>query len=112
MTQNLEWNVFLYDPNLRKIVIYNIFNSISFSKDVENIFKNKDFLDFGTFSNKLNSAAQYTFWGRYEYEISMGGLSVKDFQFKKDAYDQLLLNWESFATYVYTKYHSWYFEKK
>ncbi len=110
--ENLEWNVFRYNINSRSIVIYNIFDNISFFEDVENIFKNKEFLDFGTFSNKLNSAAQYTFWCRCEYEISMSGLSENDKQFKKDVYDQLLLNWDSFATYVYNKYHSWYFEEK
>ena len=109
--QNLEWNVFRYDINSGNIVVYNIFDNISFFEDVEDIFENKDFLDFGTFSNKLNSAAQYTFWSRFQYEISIGGLSENDKQFKKDVYDQLLLNWESFATHVYSKYHSWYFEK-
>ncbi len=118
------WNVYDHDINRREIKTYNVFRHHSFREDVEKLLKEN--LTYDEFSEKLNRTAQYYFWSKSEYEIVIASwvphidndeldrlnkereerrsraYSVNlDVGEKVDFYDQLRLNWEQFAKYVY-----------
>jgi len=118
------WNVYDHDINGREIKIYNVFKHHSFREDVEKLLKEN--LTYDEFSEKLNRIARYHFWSRAECEIvitswvphidneELDRLNKEreerrtyryyvnlDVGEKVDFYDQLHLNWERFAKYVY-----------
>lgn len=101
--KKLEWNVFYYDINRKKIDTYNIFDHGSFvkwaQKDLKDI-ENKD-----DFAKALKSNLMYYFWGKAEWEVLItpwvGGDREKDV-IKVDVYSQVMLNWEIFLNYVWS----------
>ena len=122
--KNLSWNVYAHDVNRGEISIYDVFKCYSFREDVEKLLKED--LSYDKFSEKLKRITQYYFWRRAECEITITSLipcidndeldkinaereerrtyrySVNlDVGEKVDYYDQLHLNWEQFAKYVY-----------
>lgn len=105
----LEWNVMLYSDidGCGKMVAFNIFNSHRFHMDIEELFQQKEMLDETTFSRRVESAAMYTFWSRYEYEIAVGPLFKIDEKIcaKVDVYEQLKLNWPHLIRYLYNVYY-------
>ena len=122
----LEWNVFRYDCNTKKIVTYNVFNHSSFLANVQKLRKDKD-----TFSEQLRREVQYYFWSKSEHEIVIASWPVyiskdeyeritkeltaienRDRGFrvvnvsptvgsKIDIYEQLMLNWDNFVEYTW-----------
>lgn len=122
----LEWNVFRYDCNTKKIVTYNVFNHSSFLANVKKLRKDKD-----TFSEQLRREVQYYFWSKSEHEIVIASWPVyiskdeyeritkeltaienRDRGFrvvnvsptvgsKIDIYEQLMLNWDNFVEYTW-----------
>lgn len=127
MTNKLEWYVFSYDINSRRITKFNVFNSNRFYDGLLKIKKEmkKSPLSFEEFSKLLEGSAMYSFWAKSEYEIILSNLFCsisKDeikrikqvdenrhiesvnllYQKKVDIYEQLKLNWDKFAEYVYS----------
>ena len=132
-TKHLEWNVFRYDFNARKIETYNVFNHGSFYNDVMKIPR-KNKLEF---AEKLRREAQYYFWSKCEMEIVMTSwppyIDESEYQrltkernehiekrgdaprvlnvcttvgSKIDIYEQLMLNWDMFVEYTWNTLNS------
>ena len=114
----MNWNVFIYDFNKKKIKVKNLFNiSITFNEDFkalkDQILKG-DITTKEEFADKLKSILMYTFWCRREYEIAISDLywayrdatdemKVKEYEHyyktaeKIDIYSQVEMNWDKFV---------------
>ena len=132
-TKHLEWNVFRYDFNARKIETYNVFNHGSFYNDVMKIPR-KNKLEF---AEKLRREAQYYFWSKCEMEIVVTSwppyIDEEEYNrltkernehiakrgdtprvlnvcttvgSKIDIYEQLMLNWDMFVEYTWNTLNS------
>ena len=69
--QNLCWNVFVKDFNLKEIVVRNIFEyNIGFINELINIYKEhkKEPLTPTVFGEKVRNALMHEYWSRCEYE--------------------------------------------
>ena len=101
--KKLEWNVFYYDINRKKIDTYNIFDHYSFVKWLQKDLKDTNNIE--DFAIALKSNLMYYFWGKAEWEVLItpwvGGDREKDV-IKVDVYSQVMLNWEIFLNYVWS----------
>lgn len=99
----MEWNVYYYDTNHKKIQTYNIFTHESFKKEVLELFKRKEF-DKDDFQKELDRILMYYFWTKAEWEILLKPwVRAEDKEIKIDVYSQVKLNWEQFVEYVWTQ---------
>lgn len=130
MGGSMIWNVFIQRVNTRKIEPYNIFEHISFKKDVEVALATAK--DKAEFAEKLKRELRYYFWSKCEWEVIITDwpthVSVEEVArldkeildyvdkwgkkpyslsvnlpvaSKVDVYDQVMLNWEVFVDYVW-----------
>ena len=125
----LIWNVIEHDINGRKIDVYNVFEHGSFAESLLQI--KKKYKTFEEFAEQVRRELQYYFWSKSEWEVivttwppyidgkELDRLNkereehIKEFgQFrfehvnvetgvKIDVYDQIMLNWEQFITYLW-----------
>lgn len=98
----MEWNVYSYNINQKKIESFNIFEHGRFVEDVKmtvSKLKNKE-----VFANQLKTELAYYFWGKAEWEIIIspwcGGNKERD-AIKIDVFDQVMMNWDKFVDYVW-----------
>lgn len=122
----LEYYVYTYDTNKGDFEKFNIFNSSKFYRgltDIKAKMKKED-ITFEMFNEELLHSVRYSFWGKCEYEILLVDLfcvidrneierikqtkdnmvrtSINPASSKKiDVAEQLLLNWDIFAKYVW-----------
>ena len=93
------WYVYIIrDRCLQK---FNVFQSYSFLEGLKSSFK-KYKNDIEKLKQEIERCAKYSFWSKYEYEISISPLyydNEKDSS-KVDVYSQLSLNWNVFVEYV------------
>lgn len=104
----LKWYVFTENWNGKKIEKYNIFDHGSFLEDCkkqakkchvrEDIPEEKE-----AFLKQLKRDLMYYFWSKCEWEIILSPWIARDGvkEVKIDVYDQVMLNWEVFAEYVW-----------
>ena len=99
------WNVYIYNINLQKIEVYNIFNHGSFNRVYyETLIK---ITSKEEFAKKLKSELMYWFWGKCEWEIEIvDWLGTQKSGLKTDAYKQIMLNFDAFVDYL------WKFQNK
>nr|DAT76285.1 MAG TPA: hypothetical protein [Caudoviricetes sp.] len=99
----MVWYVYIYNINKKSIEKFNIFTSSRFNDCLKEIKKKlkKNNETFECFSQELKNIAMYSFWGKSEYEISIGDIFNNGTHFKISVYDQLCLNLEIFAKYVF-----------
>lgn len=120
----LEWNVYVKEQEA--ICVRNVFDlSSRFNDSLDKLRKEyfKSHLgDFEWFSKELKSIAMYSYWGKCEYEIGLtswpsyvtreavknvedtlsGNIALFPKIYEKiDVYNQLKLNWNQFAKYVF-----------
>lgn len=98
----LTWNVYYENFNTRRIETHNVFNHYRFWEDcIKNVKKNKDNKE--AFEKQLKQDLQYYYWSKSEWEIILSAWpSRKDFDEEKiDVFDQIYLNWDKFADYVW-----------
>lgn len=99
----MKWNAYYYNTNKREIEIFNIFNHIIFSKNVEKHLKECN--DKEEFGKALNMELMYYFWSKAEWEIIItpwvGGDREKEAK-KIDVYKQVIANWDIFLDYVWS----------
>lgn len=106
MKDSLVWNVWEYpmswagsEPLVPKAV--NIFDHYRFSLDLYNLKKKK--LERKEFEKELLSIIRYSFWAKCEYELQLFPWpdSERDNGHKIDVYNQIEINWDRFADYVW-----------
>lgn len=98
----MEWNVFRYNINSRKIETFNIFDHWKFEEDIQKHLKECKTKE--EFEPYLDSHLMYYFWCKSEYELLFspwcGGDREKD-TIKVDIYSQVMNNFEIFLDYVW-----------
>lgn len=98
----VTWNVYVEDVNRSEIKVYNIFEHSRFLKDcaaiVSEVGENRE-----EFNKRLRSELMYYFWAKCEWEIILDGwpTSKKFKPLKVSVYDQVYLNWDVFADFVW-----------
>lgn len=124
------WNVYREHGNTRRIEIYNIFDHVSFRKDVEEAYATcKTKIEFG---EQLRKSLMYYFWSKCEWEVIITDWPThinlrevdrlqdeKNDYYEKwghlphslgvnlpiaekiDVYDQVRLNWGAFVDYTW-----------
>lgn len=131
-TKNLEWNVFRYNINARKIEKYNVFSHGGFLKELAKFPKDRTI-----FEDRLRREAQYYFWSKCEMEVVITSwppyIDTEEYQRltkennehiakrgepprvlnvcptvgeKIDIYEQLILNWDMFVEYTWNTLNS------
>lgn len=113
---NLTWNVYICING--EIKIYNIFYHSNFMKDLIKIKTN----NMNEFEEEVKRLLQYYFYCKAEWEITITSFPVYttdkeidstavrnlislDVEQRVDVYDQVLLNWNSFLTYLWRALH-------
>ena len=99
----MKWYVLRHDFNSDKIEPFNIFNSVSFKKEVDKLID--EFITFDDFKEKLDKALKYSFMSKAEYEIMCSGLFDRNKAYKIDIYDQVKDNLEILAEYIITEHN-------
>lgn len=98
--KKLEWNVFYYDFNRRKIDTYNIFDHggfVKYVKEAINKYKDKE-----SFAEQLKTELLYYFWSKAEYEVLLSPwIGDEKAAVKIDVYKQVMLNFDVFLDYVW-----------
>lgn len=95
----MEWNVYHYDTNTRKIEPYNVLYRMEpFIKDLKKKYKDKE-----DFAEQLRKELMYHYWSRCEWEIVVSawcGGDGKEAR-KIDVYSQIMMNWQPFVDYCW-----------
>ena len=98
---NIEWYVYYYDVNRKKINTYNIFEHSSFKKEFSVLLQCD--LTKEVFADQLRHILMYYFWSKCEWETVLkpwvGDMNIGK---KIDVYDQIMLNWDKFVDYCWT----------
>lgn len=82
---NLEWFVYFYDSNSKKIIKHNIFDHWKFKEDVKKNLKKRKTKE--EFAEKLKSNLMYYFWSKCEYEVVISSFPV---HIKKEEFNRLI----------------------
>ena len=108
---NFEFYVLNYDPNAKKVILFNIFRNINVygwalrltKKRARNRIKDEEY------RKELLDIIQWQEWSRREYEISVGDAFEKDCTKleKWDCYDQAEPNIEFIADMCLKRYREW-----
>ena len=98
----LSWNVYVNDINHRHITPYNIFTHQGFLDGCRKAIK-KFNDDKDGFSKQLDRMLRYYYWGKCEWEITLGEWppSVCCLPHKIDVYNQIMLNKDIFIDYLW-----------
>ena len=98
---NIEWYVYYYDVNRKKIDTYNIFEHGSFKKEFNVLLKCD--LTKEVFADQLRHILMYYFWSKCEWETVLkpwvGDMNIGR---KIDVYNQVMLNWDKFVDYCWS----------
>lgn len=97
----MEWNVFYYNMNARKIETFNIFNHGSFNKYVKEAIKTYKTKE--EFAKQLETELLYYFWCKAEYELLFSpwvGGDIEDGK-KIDVYTQVMANFDILLDYIW-----------
>lgn len=97
----LEWNVFEYNFNTKRIETFNIFDHYWFLKDCFKAYKDSNG-DFNEFQKSIKQNLMYYFWGKFEYEIVLSQFTSGDPVEKKiDVFEQVMLNYDVFVSKLF-----------
>lgn len=99
----MEWNVYYYDINRKKIDIYNVFEHSGFAKHVKQWLKKCNIKE--GFAEKLKQEVKYYFWSKAEWETLISGwppTKDREEEVKIDVYQQICLNWDVFVDYLWS----------
>lgn len=98
----LEWNVYVGGVNSRRIEVYNIFEHGGFLEDCKKAAR-KYAKDREKFETELRTSLAYRFWSKCEWEVIIDHWPHHDaWKDKKvDVHEQVMLNWDRFADYVW-----------
>lgn len=104
--RDMHWRVICEDFNGRRIADYDIFEHYSFAEDVKKAY-GKHRNDFGAFSENVRGLLFYYFNSKCEWEVVVSAWPPSDrvSERKVDVYEQVMLNWDVFIEYVWTRCH-------
>lgn len=104
--RRMHWRVFAENFNGKRIEEYDIFEHYSFAEDVKKAYR-KYRNDFDAFSEKVRGLLFYYFRSKCEWEVIVGAWppSERVPERKVDVYEQVILNWDVFIEYVWTRCH-------
>lgn len=97
----MTWNVYRHNVNSGEIVCFNIFDHWKFNEDVQEDLRK--YTSREEFAKRLRSNLFYYFCSKCEYEVLVSpwiGDKEKG-TIKIDIYDQVMMNWEIFLSYVW-----------
>ena len=108
----LEWNVYHHDFNKKVIEKFNVFDHagvcVALAKLARQRKKDPDgksrYISKEEFVKELRSQLMYYYWSKAEWEIIVGPWISRDFDkeaIKIDVFDQINLNFDVFADYVW-----------
>lgn len=95
----MEWNVYRYNINAKKIEPMNIFRHSRFTDDVIKAMRTCETKE--TFAEEVRHSLAYYFWSKCEYEILISGLFDSEKEYKVDIYSQVMLNYDRFINYLW-----------
>ena len=99
----VEWNVYYYNYNSRKVETHNVFNHWRFIEySAKAIKKYKD--DKKSLEEQIRRELMYYYWSKYEWEVIVAPFTStpKEEEEKKlDVYEQVMLNWNIFFEYFW-----------
>lgn len=97
---DMEWKVYTFDLNSRKLREFNVFHHAGFRDDVQKELARCQNVE--DFAPKLKSSLMYYFWSKCEWEIVLKEWCASNgTEVKVDVYDQVMLNWDVFLEYVW-----------
>lgn len=104
--REMHWNVIVEDFNGRKIGTYDIFRHGNFAEDVRKAYK-KYRNDHDSFCENVRKSLAYYFWSKCEWEVIVSAWPPSDRipDKKVDVYEQVMMNWDVFIGYVWTRCH-------
>lgn len=104
--REMHWRVFVENFNGKRIEEYDIFEHYGFAEDVRKAYR-KHRNDFDAFAEKVRGSLFYYYHSKCEWEVIVGSwLSSGRVPGRKvDVYEQVMLNWDAFIRYVWTKCH-------
>ena len=100
---NLQWFVFRYNFNNKKLEVFNVFDNSMFSDDIKklmydfimnNISKNE-------FVDNVDRKVLYYFGFNVEYEIIISPTVGNNYYERIDIRNQIHLNWNKFINYLF-----------
>ena len=104
----MKWNVLLKDSEGAKFKSYNIFDYDAFRISIEELFKKQ--YHKKQFLIELDRETHYFFWSQIEWEMIFPPMDVAEHGkynaltwYKIDVYEQLRVNWERFAEYMWAE---------
>jgi len=104
--REMHWYVYRENFNGKKIETYDIFSHGGFMDDVRTAYK-KHKHDHDAFCESVRKSLGYYFWGKCEHEVLVASWISADYVKPKkiDVYNQVMLNWDVFIEYVWTRAH-------
>ena len=104
----MEWKVYYYDFNRKKIQVFNVFDHPWFYEDIKT--KKKNSTDKENFFRSLKTSVRYYFWSKFEWELIIkleeGRILLYPFVSSQnleitpcDITSSDLMDWDSFAKY-------------
>lgn len=98
----LVWNVIIGGTNSRKIEVHNVFDHYGLWNDLIKA-KRKCKGDRAVFEEELRRSMMYYYWSKCEWEVIVDHWPHHDSwqEEKIDVYDQVKMNWDIFADYVW-----------
>lgn len=104
--REMHWYVYVEDFNGRMIADYDIFRHGCFAEYVRKAYK-KYRNDHDSFCESVRKLLAYYFWSKCEWEVILSAWPPSDkvTQRKIDVYEQVMMNWDVFIEYVWTRCH-------
>lgn len=99
--KHMEWNVYYYNHNQKRIAQFDIFKHTKFEREVREALAKID--SKGDFSAELNRLVGYYYWSKAEWEtVITPWVGDKSVELKIDVADQIRMNWFRFVDYVWS----------
>lgn len=102
----MEWNVYRYNINKKKMELWNIFEHDRFREEVEELLSKN--LPIKNFRKELDLILRHYFWAKAEHEIIIGPFCGDENARKKiDIYQQIKMNGSHFVNYLCGYEYRW-----
>ena len=113
MRNDYEWFVISYDHKRQLVVPYNVFTNETLCEELTHLFSIPD-ATFEELEDDLFEIVRKIFYCRCDYEVWVFGYprAAKDEGDLIDVFDQLTINFERFAEYVYNIYREYREERE